>query len=121
MGLYANAEMIWGIPVLAYMPNYGDPTPYWSEEDEDWCKLPGELEIRQYGHYEDPDNQRGILTSQRVEPFMADCWEPVRFDPDPITDQVLSKSDEQLQEWGQATTGLSFYRDAAWWLVASFG
>lgn len=126
MGLGADAELIWGIPVLAYDENTGEPTPFWDEENEDWREFPDTtLKIRQYGHYEDPDNHRGILTSTRVEPHMADCWEPTpitRWDiqDDLNNDKLYSKCSDELRSChieGYTT----FYGEAKWWLVASFG
>jgi hypothetical protein len=116
MGLYSNAEMVWGIPVLAYDEDTGEPTPFWSEEDEDWRELPGELEIRQYGHYEDPDNQRGILTITSIESYRADCWEPTRAPTtSPAAAQRLAFLD-QIRMFSKPLTEMP-----GWWLVASFG
>lgn len=121
MGIYSDADLVWGIPVLAYDED-GEPTPFWDEEAEDWREFEGELEIFSYGHYEDPDNQRGILTSTRVDKYNADCWTPTRVPKDLPSeifyDKVYSKSNDQAR---CAKLDVNFYSDAGWWLVASYG
>lgn len=122
MGLGADAELIWGIPVLAYDEDTGEPTKFWNEEDEDWNTFEGELEVRQFGHYEDPDNHRGILTSTRVEPVSAGCWTPTPVPSDLASeinnDKLYSKSNDQARASG---LDVNFYGQANWWLVASYG
>lgn len=119
MGLYSNAELIWGIPILAHDESTGEPTAFWSEENEDWREFDG-LKIDTYGHYEDPDNQRAILTSERVKPFRADCWDPKRLESDAlnVSDKVFSKSEDAARAAGLP---VSFYGEAGWYLVASYG
>jgi len=132
MGLGCDAELVWGIPVLAYNEDGGwdyihdryPATPFWDPEREDWQRFEGtDLYVYQYGHYEDPDNIRGILTSRRVEPRSGDCWTPTlivaRELADECTnDKLYSKSEDQARSLGLP---VSFYADAQWWLVASFG
>ncbi len=125
MGLGAGADLIWGIPILAYDEETGEPTPFWDEENDDWISLPGELEIRTYGHYDDPDNQRAILTSSRVEHYSGDCWEPTQINPIDLdtemnNDKAYSKSSDQLRE-ANIEGYDTFYGRARWWLVADFG
>lgn len=129
MGLNPDAELVWGIPVLAYNENSWDDerdayevTEFWDEDAEDWREFEGELEIHQWGHYEDPDNIRGILTSTRMEKFSADCWDPALIPsnlPDElIYDKVYSKSNDQARAAG---LNVNFYGQASWWLVCSYG
>ena len=128
MGLYATAELVWGIPVVAWDESKWDdnighpPTPFWDEENEDWREFDGEIYVRGYGHFEDYDNKRGILTSTRVEAYTADCWDPTRLPndlPNTLTnDKLYSKSEDQAR---YNNLPVSFYADAGWWLVASYG
>lgn len=122
MSLQADAELLWGIPVLAFDED-GEPTKFWDAENDDWREFESELEIRSYGHYEDPNNTRGILTSTRVGRYRASCWVPERvsgrdLDNESANDKLYSKSNDEA-----AVAGLdvNFYADAGWWLVASFG
>lgn len=124
MGCSPSADLVWGIPVLAYDEDTGEATQWWDEDREDWREFPdSELTIVHYGHYEDPDNQRGILTSTRVEKYWADAWDPVRVTPIDLAtqmtnDKLYSKSEDQAR---YLNLGVSFYADARWWLVASYG
>lgn len=102
MGLYASAELIWGIPVEAYDED-GNPTPFWDEDAADWREFEGEIEVYHYGHYDDPDGPRGILTSTRVKQYRGDCWDPTAIS---VTDLVTAEA---------------FDESAGWWLVASYG
>jgi hypothetical protein len=115
MGFAPDAELIWGIPVEA------DET-FWDEEADDWREFEGELVVRGYGHYADPD-KRGILTSTRVEPIFGDAWEPTRVSKDDLvdalySDKLYSKSNDQARAGG---LDVNFYTDAGWWLVAGYG
>lgn len=81
MGLYASAEVIFGVPVVAWDEDNYDATPWWDEEREDWRKLPGELKVESFGHYDDIDQNRGILTLSRFPIHgRADCWSPKAID-----------------------------------------
>lgn len=116
MGLVADAELIWGVPVLAYDED-GEPTPFWDEDNDDWREFEG-LEVRTFGHYEDPDGPRGILTSERVEPVQGSCWEPARLSELPaISDKVRAKAIDAAE--AQALDVDFFAAD--WCLVASYG
>lgn len=124
MGLYANAELVWGIPVLAYDEETGDPTPFWDEENEDWREFQGDLEVHHYGHFEDPDNTRGILTSSRVQKYRGDCWDPTRVKEfGGVKGIHVRPEDRARAETYAAANGLDldFHGDADWWLVASYG
>lgn len=117
MGLNADAELIWGVPVLAYDEETGEPTQWWDEPGGDWVSLPGGLEVVQYGHYEDPDNHRGILTHKDVKRYRGDCWEPTRVCAD------LSYNTDYKEVQRQALNAgldVNFYK-ADWWLVSSYG
>jgi hypothetical protein len=130
MGLNADAELIWGIPVVAFSEDDWDDerggypvTPFWDPEAEDWREFEGELEVVSFGHYEDPDNHRGILTSTRMERYSADCWDPAQITPMDLgtemnRDKTYSKSNDQARAAG---LDVNFYADAGWWLVASYG
>lgn len=129
MGMSADAELIWGIPVLAYVEDSWDEeregyavTQFWDEDSGWWRDLPGELEIHNWGHIEDPDNMRGILTSTRMERFSADCWDatevPANLPDMGLQDKVYSKSNDQARAAG---LDVNFYESAGWWLVCSYG
>ena len=129
MGLGVNAELIWGVPVVAYDDEGWDDerdgypvTPFWDLEREDWREFEGEIYVRGFGHYED-DVPRGILTSSRVEPYRGDCWEPKLISPHYLdtaatNDKLYSKSEDQAR---YNKLPVSFYQDAGWWLVAGYG
>lgn len=122
MGLSASAELVWGVLVTAY-DDEGNPSPFWSEEDEDWRTFEGELTVRAFGHYDDPDGPRGILTSGRLKPLRGDCWTPRLVTAGDIPDESrcdkpYSKANDEAREHGLP---VDFYRDAGWWLVASYG
>lgn len=128
MGLYSTADLIWGIPVESHDEN-GDPTPFWDESTNDpygyWREFEGEIEVVPYGHYEDPDSRKGILTTTRVKRYSSDCWRPVVIASDPreldvgaYNDKAISKSEDQARAAG---LDVSFYGEAQWNLVASYG
>lgn len=121
MSINSVAELIWGIPILAYDED-GKPTEFWDEEGEDWRNLEGELEVVGYGHYAD-DDMRGILTSARVEALSADCWTPQNVEPGSLAtsaknDKAYSKANDAARAQG---LDVNFYSQASWWLVASVG
>jgi hypothetical protein len=123
VGLNASAELIWGIPVVAFDEDTGEPTEFWDAENDDWREFEGEIYVRQYGHYEDPDGPRGILTSTRVETHRGDCWDLIcisafDLDSEANNDKLYSKSEDQARSLGLP---ISFYAEAGWWLVASYG
>jgi hypothetical protein len=126
MGLVPHAELIWGIPVSRYdAPEEDTPSIWWDEDADDWRELEGELEIVTWGHYEDPDGPRGILTSSRVDPLRADAWDASEVSPRDLAtplnhDKVYSKSQDQLRA-SMDDPPVNFYADAGWWLVASYG
>ena len=120
MGLGADAELVWGIPVVAfdedsdwdYENNRYGPTPFWDVERDDWRTFDGDLYVRQYGHYKDPDNKRGILTSKQLQSYSGDCWEPLslgKYEVDAFIEAVVDAGFEALLE------------KRGWWLVASYG
>lgn len=119
MGLYCNAELIWGILVAAYDEEEGDPTQFWNDEDDDWREMAGKIEVQGYGHYEDPNNTLGILTTDRVKSFSADCWNPVALTDDlSVSDVTIALSNDEAL--ASNLSGVDF-ATARWHLVASFG
>lgn len=123
MGCSPSAELIWGIPVERFDSDY-EPTGWWDEENDDWRTFPDtDLYIEQYGHYEDPDGPRGILTSKRIKPIRGDAWDPQNIEPGELAtsvrnDKLYSKSNDQARS---LDLGVNFYSEASWWLVASYG
>lgn len=122
MGINSDAELIYGIPVEAYDED-GEPTQFWSESEDgdDWLEFVGGLEIVPYGHYENPDGPRGILTHSDFPKFRGDCWDPT---PVPIIEldirlMKLERVTKMAQDAG--LNDVKFYRDGQWNLVASYG
>lgn len=123
MGLSVDAHLIWGIPVRSH-DEYGDATAWWDEERDDWRSFPDTgLEIVAYGHYNDPDTERGILTSTRVKDYEGDCWSPMNIEPNDLAttsnhDKLYSKANDAARCLG---LDVDFYVSASWWLVAGYG
>lgn len=146
MSFTPSASLIWGIPVTAYDDD-GNPTPFWDphrycepddpscslydenpdeyysgDHEGDWRQFEGELIVVPYGHYLD-DEQKGILSSTRMEVHRGDAWEPQAISeydlPGMSThDKAYSKSSDQARV---QDLGVNFYEQAGWWLVASYG
>jgi hypothetical protein len=91
MGLYADAELIWGIPVVAFTDEWDDET----------------------------DNTRGILTTTRVKGYRGDCWDPTAVEDIQISDKARSKSNDDARAAGLDVS--FYGPEAKWWLVASYG
>lgn len=125
MGLYPSADLVYGIPIRSHDQETGEPTFWWSEENEYWIDLSEHdhnLKIIGYGHYDDPDGMRAILSSPRVDAFTADAWTPSRVDPmnvERYNDKALSKASDSLRALEAPIT--SFYGNAGWYLTASYG
>lgn len=119
MGIYSNAELVWGVPVLAWDENTGDATPFWDEEAEDWREFPDGIEVDGYGHYEDPDNTRGILTTKKIERYRADCWEPKSMTAKDL--DVDSYQPQDVEQFYAAVEGLIDDSAPCWNLVATVG
>ena len=120
MGLNANAELVWGIPILAF-DEEGEPTRFWNDEDDDWNEAPEGLDIRTYGHYEDPDNQRAILTLKDIDHYDGDLWEPTRV---PVRDMDIMHETykDSMTVWLiQADMDELLSEPMDWFLVASYG
>jgi hypothetical protein len=120
MGLYSDAELIWGFPVLDHDEESGEPTGFWQEEFADWRQFENCLELHTYGHYEDPDARRAILTSNKVLHFMGDCWEPKHVPGLFVPQQQVRIANAALIDEGLFSADLDF-TNAKWWLVASYG
>lgn len=139
MGLYPGAELVWGIPVVAYdddghATNFWDPHKYcedcsMDEEDDeqhegDWREFEGDLVIKAYGHYEtETDEQRAILSSRRVVSYSGNAWEPTSIDGRELIDETTH---DRLYSTSNAEAdaedlNVDFYSQASWWLVASYG
>ena len=122
MGLSPSAELVWGIPVLAF-DDECEPTQWWDEKNDDWRTFPGtELYIEGYGHYEDPDGPRGILTSKALPHFSGDAWDPTLIGKwefnveDYAPDAVESFLDDVIDSGLERHLG-----GQGWWLAASYG
>lgn len=126
MGLSADAYLIWGIPVVAYTDEWDDErdepkaTPFWDADEEYWREFDG-LEIHAYGHYQDPDNQRAILTHPSIPRFSGDCWDPGRvgdrdLDVESYYDDAVHEFMARVIEIDEGLVG-----ERGWYLVASYG
>lgn len=124
MGLDPSAALVFGIPIRSHDDD-GEPTFWWDEDARDWIDLTEYahmLVIVSFGHYEDPDSERAILSSPRVDRFSGDAWEPARVDPvnvEMYNDKALSKASDALRALGAPIS--TFYGEAAWYLTASYG
>jgi hypothetical protein len=123
MGIYSSAYLTWGVPILAY-DDEGEPTPFWDEESEDWREFEG-LTVEAYGHYEDPDNTRAILSIKSIPQFSGDCWTPKAvgdrdLDVESYHGDALDRFIELvLQHFGD--DGDAMLNERGWYLVASLG
>lgn len=120
MGLYSDAELIWGFPVLDHQEESGEPTIFWNQDEEDWRQFENCLELRSYGHYEDPDANRAVLTSNKVNHFMGDCWDPKHVPSLHVPQQQIRIANSALIQEGLFSSEYDFM-NAKWWLVASYG
>lgn len=101
--------------------------PEWVARLEAWYEAkkladPG-LRFEYYGHCDDPDGPRAILTSTRIETIDGDAWTPKRVPVDELHteatwDKLYSKAEDAARYFD---LGVSFYGDAGWYLVASYG
>jgi hypothetical protein len=125
MGLGASAELIWGIPVESYED--GEPSPLWDankygDDEGDWREFDGDIEVVGYGHYEDPDSQKGILTTTRIPQHSGDPWTPGRLGKWDL--DVDSYFDDEVDTFNAALSSLGLletFEPAGWNLVASYG
>lgn len=119
MGLGADAELIWGVPIVSH-DDEGEPTLFWDDDEGDWREFEG-LEISGYGHYEDPDASRAILTTEAIPRFLGECWDPTHV-PDRALD-VEAYHDDAVQAFMNRVLALdeALAERRGWWLVASFG
>jgi hypothetical protein len=126
MGLYASADLVFGIPIKAYDEDTSEYGFWWDEEEDYWRDIPAEhmdnLYIVEAGHYEAFESDRvAILTSPRINRWSADAFEPVPVEPGDSSlynDKALSKAEESLRALGAPE---SFYGQARWYLTASYG
>jgi hypothetical protein len=129
MGLDASAELVFGLPVYDQNLETYEPTIFWSEENEDWTFYRHEsgLHTVGYGHYEDPDARRGILTLEKFPTFSADCWDPRQVDADVLQMERFYRPElweafrvagitREVEQWIGSQTLFP-----NWHLVASFG
>lgn len=123
MGLYASANLIYGIPLKSYDEDNAEPLFWWDEEEDAWRDVPeehsGNLEIITFGEY-DSYETGAILTSPRLLHWSADAFEPEPVEPgDPslYAAQVLFDADDSLHALGAPE---SFCRQARWYLTASY-
>lgn len=136
MGIHATAELIWGVPVMAYAldgeprtttydagPEEGTITTWVYSEEEGWNDelLEGtRLEWVQVGHYED-DDPKAILTIKDSKRFLADCWDLRAISP--RNDMLWEPAEKQIKKGGDeaVSLGLPDLRDGEWWLIAGMG
>lgn len=137
MGIYASADLIWGVVVTAYDTN-GEPrqvtydagpeegtitTWVYSEDGDGWNDelLEGtRLEWVQIGHYED-DSPKVILTLKDSKRYTADCWDSTVINP--RNDLLWEPAEKQVKKGGDEaiSLGLPDLRDGEWHLIAGMG
>ncbi len=118
MSISSDAELVYGWPVLAFDEESGEATPFWDEEEEDWRDFE-HLAAQTYGHYEDPGNERGILSFKGLASFQADCWTAERI---PVSSMPLPRLSLLVNGCAEAAAlGLDSAAGPAWYLVASVG
>lgn len=100
--------------------------PEWVKIKDAWYEAKGSaekyvrFELRHYGHYDDPDGPRVILTPKDVQTYRGSAWEPAvisAFDGLNVRDKSISKGNESLQAFDIPAS----FHDAQWLLVASYG
>lgn len=120
MSFYSTAELVFGVPVYAY-DDEGDSTPFWDEENDDWIDLPDDFrfEFHYFGHYDNVDGDAAILRIKSTPEWRGDCWEPKPVDPG---EMVVRELDIYKAAGQAAALKLPVdFRDAKWYLVASYG
>lgn len=120
MGLYASADLVYGVRVNAYEND--TPHPLWDEDEGDWRDLERNehIELHYFGHYENSDDPKVIVRVKSTPKFSGDCWEPgggffMLLGP---TRTALIDANDEAKGQGYY---LDFLNDAKWWLVASYG
>lgn len=119
MGIGANAELIWGVPIRG-TDDEGEPTQFWDEESEYWLDFEGDLEIVPYGHYEDSEDM-AILTTKAIKRYLAWCDEGVRVPERDLDVQAYFSDEVEVFVAAVAEIDDSLPCKAGWWLCASLG
>lgn len=100
--------------------------PEWEKIKEAWYKakdnvtLDNPFEIRHYGHYDDPDGPRAILTTKGSATVRGDAWSAAEVN---VADLALLSADS-IARLNAAAARLSIeadFAEAKWLLVASYG
>lgn len=123
MGMSANAELTFGIPVARYDSDDHETALFqalWNEEDEDFISLPEPLVLEWFGHYDDPDGPRAVLSISGVPTFRGDTWSPGVVDTSAlhVTHAQTTAAEKAAYSIGLE---LDFLVDGRWLLVASYG
>lgn len=108
MGIYSNAHLIYGIPVTQ------EENPELFDSNEEYWRDFEALKIESFGHYEDPEGLRGILTHDGIPDYSADCWSPTRFPISPDQDALQTLLLNTMRSEGVELEG-----EPGWYLAAS--
>lgn len=122
MGLYASADLVYGIVVNAYLDDDCTPHPLWDEDEGDWRDLePNDhIELHYFGHYENSDDPKVIVRMKATREFSGDCWDPTEV-PERAMDGFKLSAFACNDESQRQGYDLDFVKNAKWWLVASYG
>jgi hypothetical protein len=116
MGIYSTGYVAYGVPVEAF-DEEGEPTQFWSEENDDWSEFE-DLSALPFGSYDEYPG-RAILGPKQSDVFSGDCWEPGK-----VTIYNEDAQAELFYELEQACQKHNLDVDlsrAGWWVVVSIG
>jgi hypothetical protein len=123
MGIYSNGYLIWGIPieVEAGLEDDSPHMNYDAEDYADWKELPGDLVYTPYGHYDDSEYHRAILSTSKIKNFSGDCWTPTAVGKWDFN--VEDYQPDDVDEFIDAVVALdeTLLGTQGWYLVASVG
>lgn len=100
--------------------------PEWEKIKQAWNKakddvvLDNPFEFRHYGHYDDPDGPRAILSPKGSATVSGSAWSPAEVN---VAD-LQTLSDAEIDRLNAAARRLGIkadFGDARWLLVASYG
>jgi hypothetical protein len=116
VGFSPDTELIFGVPMPEPYDSYsGEVKDGYDEEIGEWQFESDILEVAYYGHYDDPEGPRGILTMKSVERFRGDAWTPTAISLPEVWNEDRYRAADEAER-----LGLNF-ADPKWYLVAGYG